>query len=168
MITYYAACTLDTYLAGPNGELDWLPQPDDGEDYGYQAFYDRQDLMVMGKRTYDICLGFGAWPYADKETVVLTRTSGLTPRYNERFEVFDPVVWRDRSRTSNIYLNGGGEVARLFLQHGLIDKLELAIVPVTLGERLPLFAPGAPRTVWRLERSAVGALGIVLNVYTRA
>jgi dihydrofolate reductase len=167
MITYYAACSLDNYLAGPNGELDWLPQPDGGEDFGYKAFYDRQDLMVMGRKTYDICLGFGDWPYAGKETIVLTRQSGRTPKFNERFEAFDAALWRERSKTTQIYLNGGGEAAKLFLQHGLIDRLELAIVPVTLGAGLPLFAAGAPKTAWKLESSQAAAMGLIQNVYNR-
>lgn len=168
MITYYAACSLDNYLAGPNGELDWLPEPENGEDFGYKAFYDSQDLMVMGRKTYDICLGFGVWHYSDKPNIVLTRQTGLTPKYNERFEAFDPALWRDRSRTQKIYLNGGGEAAKLFLQHGLLDRLELAIVPVTLGAGLPLFAEGSPKTVWKLESSKAAAMGLVQSIYSKA
>lgn len=168
MITYYAACSLDFYLAGPKDELDWLPQPTDGEDFGYKSFYDNQDLMVMGHRTYQVCLGFGEWPYADKETIVLTRKTGLTPKHNERFEAFDPELWRERSRTKKIYLNGGGEAAKLFLEHGLVDRLALAIIPKTLGNGLPLIAPGAPLTEWKMQSCRTHPSGVILMVHTKA
>lgn len=168
MITYYAACSLDLFLAGPNGELDWLPQPEGGEDFGYKAFYDRQDLMVMGRKTYDICLGFGDWPYADKENVVLTRQTGLKPRFNERFEAFDAGLWRERSKTKKIYLNGGGEAAKLFLEAGLLDRLELAVIPTLLGTGLPLFAPGFPQSAWKLESCTAHPIGLIQTVYTKA
>jgi dihydrofolate reductase len=167
MITYYAACSLDNYLAGPNGELDWLPQPEGGEDFGYKVFYDSQDLMVMGHKTYEICLGFGDWPYSDKENVVLTRKQGLKPKFNERFEAFDAELWRERSKTKKIYLNGGGEVAKLFLEQGLLDRLELAIVPKTLGAGIPLFAPGFPLTAWKLETSKPDPSGLVQIIYVK-
>ena len=168
MITYYVACSLDNFIAGPKGELDWLPNPEGGEDFGYKAFYDKQDLMVMGRKTYDICLGFGDWPYPGKETVVLTRQTGLKARFNERFESFDAAQWRERSKSKNVYLNGGGEVARLFLEHGLLDRLEMALIPVTLGAGLPLFAPGFPQTRWKLEHSQAHPMGLVQISYSKA
>jgi dihydrofolate reductase len=168
VITYYAACSLDFYLAGPHDELDWLPQPSGGEDFGYKSFYDNQDLMVMGRRTYEVCLGFGEWPYGDKDSIVLTRQAGLTPKFNERFEAFDPERWRERSRTKKIYLNGGGEVAKLFLDHGLIDRLALAIIPKTLGSGLPLIAPGAPRTDWHMQSCRTHPSGVILMVHNKA
>lgn len=171
MITYFAACSLDLYLAGPNDELDWLPQPElGGEDYGYKSFYDNQDVVVMGRRTYEVCLGFGPeqWPYRDKETVVLTRQAGLKPKHNERFEAFDAELWKARSLTKKIYLNGGGETAKLFLQHGLIDRLVITTIPTLLGEGLPLFSAGFPRSKWSLQSCRTYPAGFVVMVYNQA
>jgi dihydrofolate reductase len=170
VIIYFAAASLDLMLAGPHGQLDWLPQPEaGGEDYGYKAFYDAQDLVVMGRKTYDICLGFGpqAWPYGEKETVVLTRQANLTPKHNERFEAFDAELWRGRSATKKVYLNGGGEAARLFLQHGLIDRLVITTIPTLLGEGLPLFAPGFPRSHWSLQSCRTYPAGFAVMVYNK-
>lgn len=170
MITYYCATSLDNFIAGPNGELDWLPNNEGGQDYGYHAFYGRQDLVVMGRRTYEICLGFGDWPYKDKESVVLTRQGSPNPieGFKGRFEAFDADKWKALTRDTKIYLNGGGEAAKLFLQHGLIDRLELTLIPVTLGSGIPLFAPGAPLTKWKLELSHKFDDGLVQNIYHKA
>lgn len=171
MITYYAACSLDHYLAGPKDELDWLPQPEaGGEDYGYKSFYDSQDIMVMGRRTYEVCLGFGPelWSYENKETVVLTRQFGRKPVHNERFEAFDAETWRARSATKKIYLNGGGDTARLFLQHGLIDRLVITTIPVLLGEGLPLFSPGFPKSNWSLLSNRTHPGGLVEMQFNKA
>lgn len=170
MVTYFAACSLDLQLAGPKGELDWLPQAGPTDELGYTSFYANQDLVVMGRKTYGVCLGFGPeqWPYGDKETVVLTRAAGLQPRHNERFEAFDAGTWRGRSATKKIYLNGGGETARLFLQHGLLDRLVITTIPVLLGEGLPLFAPGFPRSKWDLQSCRTYPEGFVVMVYNRA
>jgi dihydrofolate reductase len=170
MITYFAACSLDLYLAGPKDELDWLPQEGPEDELGYKSFYANQDMVVMGRKTYDVCLGFGPelWYYGDKETVVLTRQTGLKPRHNERFEAFDAETWRGRSATKKIYLNGGGEMAKLFLQHGLIDRLVITTIPVLLGEGLPLFTPGFPKSNWNLQSCRTYPQGFVVMVYNKA
>jgi dihydrofolate reductase len=171
MVTYYCAVSLDNFIAGPGGELDWLPPIDAGaQDYGYSAFYGRQDLVVMGRRTFELCLGFGDWPYKDKASVVLTRQGAIRAREDLQvcFETFDADKWKERTRTKQIYLNGGGEVARLFLEHGLIDRLELTVIPVTLGRGIPLFAPGAPQTKWKLELSRHFDDGLLQIHYQKA
>jgi dihydrofolate reductase len=170
MITYFAAASLDLYLAGPKGELDWLPHEGPEDELGYTSFYANQDMVVMGRKTYDICLGFGPelWTYDDKETVVLTKQTGLKPVHKERFEAFDAETWRGRSATKKIYLNGGGEIARLFLQHGLIDRLVITTIPVLLGEGLPLFAPGFPSSKWDLQSCRTYPQGFVVMVYNKA
>ena len=64
----YIATSLDGFIARENGDLDWLPgsDPDEsdkgGEDYGYQAFMDSVDVLVMGRNTYEKVLSFGQWP----------------------------------------------------------------------------------------------------------
>ncbi|MEZ4638243.1 MAG: dihydrofolate reductase family protein [Caldilineaceae bacterium] len=75
--TVYIATSLDGFIARPNGDLDWLPgigDADTGEDYGYQAFMDSVDVLVMGRGTYEIVCKFDPWPYGDKRVVVLSNT----------------------------------------------------------------------------------------------
>jgi dihydrofolate reductase len=172
VITYFAACSLDLFLAGTKDELDWLPQESEtgGDDLGYKAFYNNQDMVVMGRRTYEVCLSFGPelWTYDDKETVVLTRQQGLKPVHKERFEAFDAETWKGRSITKKIYLNGGGETAKLFLQHGLVDRLVITTIPKLLGAGLPLFSPGFPQSNWKLQSCRTYPQGYVVMQYNKA
>ena len=61
-LIYYVASSLDGYIADENGGVDWLPDPVEGEDFGYGEFYDGIDALLMGRRTYDQVRGFGDWP----------------------------------------------------------------------------------------------------------
>jgi len=171
MITYYAAHSMDGLLAGPDDELDWLAgagKGGEGGDYGYASFLARQNLVVMGQRTWSVCDGFPQWPYGTKSCFVLSRAQTGTGRNGERFEAFDPDLWRSRGLENPVYLVGGGEIARLFLEHDLLDRLVLSAIPVLLGGGRPLFHPGFPKCVWRLESSAVHPTGVVQSTWMRS
>ena len=82
-ITLYIAPTLDGYIAGPNGEVDWLSMVDQqGEDYGYAQFYDSVDALVMGRKTYDLAASVAEWPYPSKPSFVFTRQT-LKPNHDD-------------------------------------------------------------------------------------
>jgi dihydrofolate reductase len=71
--TVYIATSLDGFIAREDGAIDWLPPIDlTGEDYGYQAFMDSVDALVMGRNTYELVLAFEAWPYGNKPVIVLS------------------------------------------------------------------------------------------------
>ena len=77
----YIATTLDGFIARENGELDWLPGSDgevsidsDTEDYGFNAFLDSIDVLVMGRNTYELAISTGQWPYGNKRVIVLSST----------------------------------------------------------------------------------------------
>jgi len=136
MVTLYTALSLDGYLAGEDGDLSWLDVAGKGGkdgDYGYRAFYQSVDLTVMGRGTWAVARTFQPWSYGDKPCVVLTRQKQLQPVATETFEPFDPAAWRKRAAGSKVYLCGGGEATRLFLSAGLLDRMELATIPVLLG-----------------------------------
>ncbi len=67
----FIATSLDGFIARQDGALDWLPMGG-GEDYGYSEFIATVDAIVMGRTTFDKVLTFGAWPYGDKQVVVLS------------------------------------------------------------------------------------------------
>lgn len=70
-ISLYIACSVDGFIAGKNGELDWLSIVEDGKnDYGYKEYYDSVDALIMGRLTYEQVLGFGKWPYKGKKTYI--------------------------------------------------------------------------------------------------
>ena len=68
----YIAASLDGYIAGPNGEIDWLDAGGDG-DYGYQEFYASIDTTLMGNSTYQLTLTVDEFPYPGKANYVFTK-----------------------------------------------------------------------------------------------
>jgi dihydrofolate reductase len=144
-VTLYVAASLDGFIAGPNGEIDWLDLVDlPGEDYGYDQFYASVDALVMGRKTYEVPAGVDDWPYPGKPSYVLTRQDLHSSRDDVTF-VSDPVetvVANLRSQGfQHLWLAGGGETVREFLAHGLVHEHIVSIIPTILGAGIPLYPP---------------------------
>ena len=78
----YIATSLDGFIARANGALDWLTGAAGAQsdsDYGYQAFMDTVDVIVMGRNTFDLALTFDVWPYSSKKVVVLSHRLSEIP-----------------------------------------------------------------------------------------
>lgn len=142
----YVAVSVDGYIARPGGGIDWLSIVElEGEDYGYKVFLDSIDVLVVGRKTYDVALGFAGWPYVGKRCVVLTHRPPLASRHGEEFFAGVPraVVERlAREGARRVYVDGGA-VIQQFLSARLIDDLTLSVVPVVLGGGVRLFADDA-------------------------
>jgi len=167
VVRYYVAASIDGFIATPDGGVGWL-EPFHGEDYGYQGFYARVGVVVMGRRTFDQALGYETWPYAGRRTVVLT-TQPLGPDAPAGVEAWDgdaaTLVHRLKAETQGeIYMCGGGQAAQAFLDAGCIDRLELYVMPVLLGAGVPLFAGGAPIDMALLDARPM-ARGVVRLTY---
>lgn len=134
----FIASSLDGYIAKTNGSVDWLPVNCSS---GYDKFYKSIDTVIMGKKTYDQVLTFGAYPYKDKKSYVLTRND--TQSNDENIELVNDVEKLTKtlltSAGSNIWLVGGAEIITTFMNLGLIDEIILSIIPVVLGSGIPLF-----------------------------
>lgn len=141
----FIATSVDGFIARDNGAIDWLPSGESGEDYGYAAFMDGVDGIVMGRATYDSVLGFTPWPFA-KPVVVLSRTLGQqdVPQRLEgrvRISAVQPVELVAQLRAEgwkSAYIDGG-TLIQAFLQAGLIDEMTLTRVPLLIGSGRPLF-----------------------------
>jgi dihydrofolate reductase len=146
-VKLFIAASLDGYIAGPGDDTSWLFR--DG-DYGYAAFFAGVDTVLTGRRTYETALSFPEWPYADRKVVVFTRGGDLriaSPNTAATSRAPMDVVAELRSRSGrDLWLVGGGQLVRAFLDAGLIDDFILSIHPVLLGDGIPLAAPGAART----------------------
>lgn len=147
---YYVAASLDGYIADSHGSVDWLPPPTDGEDYGYADFYAGIGTVVMGAATYEFILAHGGetWVYPGVDSIVLTRrTLPQPPGGTVRFSGGDvgTLIAELRARSGgDVWIVGGGQVAAAFAQHNALDEYDISIMPVLLGNGIPLLAPFAP------------------------
>ena len=171
-VVYYVAASLDGYIATPDGGVEWLdPFQSGSEDYGYSAFYDSVDAVLLGSRTYVQSLGFGEWPYPDKPCWVFSGSinssvpDGVTVTDRSPREVVSELSERDVTRA---WLVGGGSLAASFRDAGLITELIVSIMPVILGGGVPLFAVPGPRTRLHLTDSTVYGDGVTQLVYRPA
>lgn len=138
----YIAMSIDGYIAGPDEDLSFLSTVQkEGEDYGYGAFIETIDTVILGRKTYEwVMTQVNYFPHADKETYVITRTPrpaiGSVQFYNGELKT---LVNNLKSRPGkNIFCDGGAEVVNTLLKEALIDEMIISIIPVLLhgGTRL--------------------------------
>jgi dihydrofolate reductase len=172
-IVYYVAASADGFIATPDGGIDWLtPFQESGEDYGYHRFFASVDAVVLGRRTFDQALTFGEWPYAEKPAWVLTsrEISDLPPLTKATAD--SPRRIAEDLATAGFeraWLVGGGEVAGAFQRAGLIDEFAISVMPLLLGEGVPLFGTGGGvASPLRLQDSIRYPDGVMQQVYRRA
>jgi dihydrofolate reductase len=151
-VVVYAATSLDGFLAGRGDDLSWLGAAGDDPGFGYDEFFARVGALVMGRRTFETVLGFGAWPYGDRPSFVLSSTlpleqpEGWPQAVTVTRDTPPQLVERLRGHEGLIWLVGGGRLFASFTESGLVDEWILTIAPIVLGEGIPLVTPGAART----------------------
>ena len=170
-VRYSVAASLDGYIAGPNGEFDWIPM-DPEIDFG--AMLAQYDTVLMGRHSYELMLGMEqeqSW-IGGLETFVFSRTLQQSdhPKVRIVAEGYIPLVQRLRSEVTpeskDIWLFGGGVLFASLAEAGLVDRVEVAVVPLLLGGGIPLLPPPASRVRLTLERHRVYPnSGIVLLEY---
>lgn len=144
----YIATSLDGFIAGPGGELDWLGKPTGAEDYGYTAFMRGIRAIVMGRTTYEQVLESVAdWPYEGIDTYVLSgsRHPGKHGPVIFTSEPVADLISRLRVGDGDIWLVGGGKTIAEFCRAGLVDEWIITVVPTILGEGVPMWLPGRPK-----------------------
>lgn len=142
-VIYYVAASLDGFIATPDGSVDWLASfENSAEDYGYREFLDSVDAIVMGSRTYEQVIGFDMpWPYEGHGTWVLTHRDleirpGVTLTADPPGMVAAQLEALGHKRA---WLVGGGALASAFRAEGLITACIVSVMPVILGEGVPVF-----------------------------
>lgn len=145
---YYAASSLDGFIAAPEHSLDWLFQFGDLDSTSYPDFIKEVGAAVMGSSTYEWLLrhldqaGSGTWPYDQPVWVFSSRQLQAVQGADIRFVSGDvkPVYHQmvEAAGEKNIWVVGGGDLAGQFYDHGLLDELIIQVTPVTLGSGSPL------------------------------
>ncbi|MEQ8398096.1 dihydrofolate reductase family protein [Thalassobaculum sp.] len=161
----YMAISLDGMIADAEGGVEWLNRWDD-VDYGTATFMTEVDVLVMGRATYDQVLGFGQWPYAGKRAFVLTsRPIGDAPEGVEGTSDIAGLVAELRDEGAQVWIVGGAETVSACISMGAIDTVELFVMPVLLGEGVPLFVGDGPELPLVLRENKSWPNGVVGMVY---
>jgi len=140
---YYAASSLDGFIADPEHSLDWLLQFGSVEQTSYPAFIEGVGAIVMGATTYEWILEHeqGSWPYTLPMWVFTHRdlpaSEGVTFVQGDVRPVHAAMV--EAAGGKDIWVVGGGDLAADFAEAGLLDRVMVSIAPVTLGRGRPLF-----------------------------
>lgn len=142
-IILYIATTLDGFIARKDGSIDFLKLFENiGEDYGYNEFYKNIDVIVMGRKTYEQVLTFEEFPYKNKECFVFTRDKKMSNNNINNNIVFineDIKEFVRRFENKNLWLVRGSEIIKEFLKFNIIDEFIITIIPILLGDGIPLF-----------------------------
>jgi len=173
-VTLYIACSIDGFIARPNGSLDWLyaiPNPDK-IDHGYVDLLEKTSCLIIGRKTYSELLGFGIeWPYSDKMTYIVSNDKSLKPEIPNTQKINGDIVEMVRKikaeTNKDIWLVGGGQLVTYFLNNDLIDKMIVSLIPTILGEGIALFPDKPKETNWTLTEHTAFSTGIVNLTYEK-
>lgn len=169
----YIATSLDGFVAREDHTLDWLmKQPTDGEDYGYDAFIDSVDGLVMGRGSYETVLSFDKWLYTKPVLVMSTSLSkaDIPDELKGKVEITsetDPAkVMSDLHEKGwkRVYVDGG-RLVQSFMRAGLVDDITLTLIPVLIGKGIRLFGDIEQDIDLKLLSSQSYGSGLVMNRY---
>jgi dihydrofolate reductase len=164
-ICYQVAMSLDGYIAGPNGEFDWIVMD---PDIDFAAIFSQFDTLLMGRRTFETMVKQGNAVMPGMKTIVFSRTLQQQdhPGVTIVSEALKETVASLRAKPGkDIWLFGGGSLFRTFLDAKLVDKVEVGVIPVLLGEGIPLLASPAKQAKLKLTGHKVYKTGIVMLNY---
>jgi len=170
-VILYIAMSLDGYIATLDDDLGFLSLVEqEGEDYGYAGFLKTVDTVIVGRRTYDKVRSMGyEFPYSDKDAYIITRTSrpsiGSVKFYTG--SLTELVACLKSEPGKNIFVDGGAEIVNKLLRDNLIDEFYISVIPVLLGDGIPLFKSGRPEIGLKLIDSKHFEKGLVQMHFVR-
>jgi len=160
--------SLDGYIARPDDSLDFLFMP---KDYSMAPFFATVDTAIMGRKTLEVGLkNGGAGSLSTLKAYVMSRTMRQAEHDGwtvTRQSPKDLVAEIRQNRGKDIWLTGGGVVAREFLKADLVDEIHLGVVPVLIGEGIPLFPAGFPQREFKLIENRTYSRGLIAVKYGR-
>ena len=155
--TYYAASSLDGYIAKADGDVSWLETLDISmEETGYDTFYATVDALVMGRKTYEMIISFGEWPYGDKPVwVCSSQTIEAIEGCNLQAGKTPVEACREAESmgAKHMWLVGGGSLAASFITEKRLAYLSISQMPVILGGGIRLI--GRLENLVRIKRTAM-------------
>ncbi|MDH6234451.1 dihydrofolate reductase [Mesorhizobium soli] len=147
-VIYNFAVSLDGFIAREGGSFDWLNDFPADNEFGFDAFMASVTGIVMGGRTYDVVRRHSEWAYGDYPCLVATSHAPHDLPSNTEAMSGTPAELianlRDRGAKGRIWMFGGGDLARQFLDAGLLDTVEIGIIPIVLGSGIAAFGGKQP------------------------
>ena len=171
-VRYAVVSSLDSFIAGPNSEFDWITS--DAEVDSAQDF-SRYDTLLIGRRTFEVMRAHGQPTFPGKKNYIFSRTLTRAdlPKSSILSTTPELTVAELRNQADNgpnrnkdIWLFGGGELFRTLLAARLVDEIELTILPVLLGSGIPLLPAFPLRTQLALQAHKIYKSGTISLTYS--
>ena len=169
-VVYGVGISLDGYIARPDGSVDFLFMP---KDYSMAPFFKRCDTAVLGRKTYEAVLKMsgGKMSGYGMKCYIFSKTLGEVGHKDfavvrEAPKPFIEVLREKKGK--DIWLMGGGELTRAFLQDDLVDELYLGVVPTLIGAGIPAFPAGFAQREFKLAENQTYSRGLIALRYERA
>lgn len=143
-IIVYIATSADGFIARPDGDVGWLERPRVAGNYGMNDFYRSIDTVLMGRKTYDLALKMGQTSYPGKMNYIFSRTPRRSGMPEVEFVAEEAGEFAKGLRLTpgkEIWLVGGGELIASLLDAGQVDEFIIHVIPVLIGEGIPLLHP---------------------------
>ncbi len=162
-IRYQVAASLDGYIAGPDGDYDWIVMD---PDIDFDAHFKQFDTLVMGRRTFEMLPAGGS---SGQAVVVVSRT--LKAADHPHVRVINDDLKRElellrATPGKDIWLYGGGDLFRSLLDINQVDTVEIAVIPVLVGGGVPLLpTPAARKKLTLTSHRVFPKSGIVMLNY---
>jgi dihydrofolate reductase len=164
-VRYSVVMSLDGYIAGPEGEADWITRD---PEFDFTALFSQFDTILVGRRTFDRMVTAGRVSMPGMKTIVFSRTlrqedhSGVAIVMEGQRETLSALK---AGPGKDIWLVGGGSLFRSLAEDGLVDTVEVRIVPILLGSGVPLLPSPGKRIKLSLTAHTVHRTGMVSLEY---
>jgi dihydrofolate reductase len=151
LVHFGGAMSLDGYIAGPNGEYDWIVHD---PEINFAEMMEPFDTFLIGRKTFDMMVrARKAQPIAGVQSIVISRTLKQAdyPRVIVRSDPENVIRELRAKPGKDIAIFGGGELFRSLLASGVVDRITVSLIPILLGGGVSFLPPPASRTHLKLR-----------------
>jgi dihydrofolate reductase len=163
-LRYCVAASLDGFIAGPKGEYDWItPDPS----FDFSALWEQFDTLLMGRLTYEVASTRLAFLHSMGKKIVVVSTTLDAARDSKitilRDNIHENVANMKAGSGKDIWLMGGGALFRGLVDAGLVDGVQVTVMPVLLGGGVPLIPVGKRHSLQLTESQVMPNGSVVLH-----